>query len=200
MSAGTAAKARAITSPVSDPTCVSMTTRIGPQRAAHTAKRTRNGVADPRRRDVVTASVALAHADAERGHTNAEVAARYALEPRTVSDWRRTGPPEARAFAGFLFESSDPWRWIASMKALARQRVFRDWTDDELIQHFHALRAKEKELESLDTVQDLRPGVSWLDRAAAKERDAGVDEKLSGLMREFAARGISEARVFGRGW
>lgn len=194
----TAARARAKTPDVIAETCI-MGPRMPAQRAPSTTKRAPAGV-DPRRRDALTASVAIAHDDSEARQTDAQVGARHGLEARTVNDWRRTGPPEARAFASFLFESSDPYRWIASMKALAKQKVFRARSDEQLIDRFHELRGHEKRLEGVDNGQDLTPGLSWIDRAAAKERDAAVDEEISALMREFAARGISEARVFGRGW
>lgn len=202
MSAATAAKAPARTSPVSDPTCQNMAHRIGPVRAPSTAKRRTNGV-DLRRRDVLTLSVAHAHNDAERGRTDADVVRRYAtadrpLKVRTVNDWHRIGPPEARAFAAYLLTCSDPFRLEANVRATIKQRALSMLSNSELIDRYRELLALEPRVEADDRVMNLTRGACWMKRAAASERDAAIDAEKAACEREFAARGITEAEVFGR--
>lgn len=198
----TRSRAAAKIAPVSDPMCESMPGRMGPVRAPSTAKRRTNGV-DRRRRDVLTLSVAHAHNDAARGLTDTEVARRYSeavrpIKARTVNDWHRIGPPEARAFAAYLLACSDPYRLEAHVKALVKGIAIRKLNREQLIDRFHELRAREKELEGADNGNDVRRGMCWLERAAQKERDAAVEEELAAVMREFAARGLTESEVMDR--
>lgn len=181
---------------------MSMPARIAAQRAPSTAKRQTNGV-DLRRRDTLTLSVAHAHNDSERGQTDRDLAQRYsaAIRPvkvRTVNDWHRIGPPEARAFAAYLLVCSDPFRVEAWVRATAKQRVLANLSDAELIERYRELLAIEPRVEADDRVKDVSRGICWIKRAAASERDAAIDAEKAAAEREFAARGITEAQVFGR--
>lgn len=169
-------------------------------RAPSTAKRQANGV-DMRRRDVLTLSVAHAHNDAERGRSDSDLARRYtaAVRPvkvRTVNDWHRIGPPEARAFAAYLLVVSDPYRIEAAVRATVKQRALSKLSDAELIDRYRELLAIEPRVEADDRVKDVSRGLCWLQRAAASERDAAIDAEKAACEREFAARGLTERDVF----
>lgn len=177
-----------------------MSRRIGPLRSPRTAKRSTNGV-DLRRRDVLTLSVAHAHNDAERGHTDADVARRHStpgrpLKVRTVNDWHRIGPPEVRAFASYLLACSDPYRLEAMVRSVVKQRAVERLSNAELIERYRELLAVEPRAEADDRVDDVGRGVCWLKRAAASERDSAIDAEKAACEREFAARGITEREVF----
>lgn len=154
------------------------------------------GARDPRSRDVLNLAAAAAHADVDPDDQVATE--RRGKSRRTWSRARLEGPREIRAFQTYLFESPEPFRLEAHVKSLVKQIAIRKLSREQLIERFHELRAREKTAEGADNAQDVTPAVAWLDRAAAKERDAAVDEELAAVMREFAARGITEAEVLGR--
>lgn len=156
-----------------------------------------------RGRDVLIEGAAAAHADAELGRTDADVARRYTnagrkTSRRAASEWRRVAPPESREFHAYLLVVSDPYRIEASVRATVKQRVLSKLSDADLIDRFHELRGVEKELEGIDNATDLRRGVDWIARAAQKERDAAIESELAACFREFATRGLGEQDVFGR--
>lgn len=155
-----------------------------------------SGKLDPRRRDGLHLAAAAAHADVDPDD-------RLAAERRggTRRKWtyaRAQGPRAVREFQNYLLHTPEPFRLEAHIKSLVKQMTIRKLSREDLIERFHELRAREKELEGGDNGNDVRTGLSWLDRAAQKERDAAVEEELAAVMREFAARGITEADVFGR--
>lgn len=156
-----------------------------------------------RGRDVLVHGAALAHADAERGQTDAAVARRYSgagrrTSRRAASEWKRVAPPEAREFHAYLLVVSDPYRIEASVRATVKQRAVGKLSTPELIARYIELRALEKAIEGVDNGNDVRVGMEWLERATQKERDSAVDAELAACCREFAARGLSEGEVFGR--
>lgn len=152
-----------------------------------------SGQLDPRRRDVLAAGAAAAHADVDPDDQIAT--RRRGKSRRTWARARLDGPRELRAFQTYLFQSPEPFRLEAHVKSLVKQIAIRKLSRAQLIERFHDLRSREKQLEGSDNGNDVRPGLGWLDRAAAKERDAAVDEELAAVMREFAARGIREDEV-----
>lgn len=192
MSAGTAAKARARTSPVIEPACVSMARRMPAQRAQRTAK------TDPRGRDFLAAAAAMAHADAERGKKDREAMRRYGTSRRSHSRWRTEGPPALRDAGAYLLACSDPFRADAFLRATDKMRVLARLSDAALIERYHELLRYEPQVEANDRVLDVSRGVSWMDRAAASERDAAIEAEKAACAREFARRGLTEAEVFGR--
>lgn len=156
---------------------------------------------DPRGRDVIAAVAGLAHADAERGHTAADVARRYSgagrrTSRRAASEWTRTGTPEHREFTAYLLVVSDPYRIEASIRSTIKQRAISRLSNAELIHRYHELLAIEPRVEADDRVLCVTRGACWLQRAAASERDAAIDAEKAACEREFAARGITEAQVF----
>lgn len=155
-----------------------------------------------RGRDVLTASAALAHADAEHGQPDALVARRYSAagrktSRRAASEWKRVAPPESREFHAYLLVVSDPYRIEASVRATVKQRALSKLSDADLIERYHELLQHEPVVEAQDRVLTVSRGVSWLDRAAASERDASIEAEKAACAREFASRGITEAQVFG---
>jgi hypothetical protein len=174
----------------------SMQTTIASLAQGRTAK------ADPRGRDVLTAVVGMAHADAERGRTAADVARRYTrsgrkTSRRAASEWTRVGTPEHREFTAYLLVVSEPYRIEASVRATIKQRAISKLSDAELIDRYRDLLALEPRVEADDRVMGVTRGASWLDRAAASERDAAIDAEKAACEREFAARGITEGQVYG---
>lgn len=147
-----------------------------------------------RARDILGMSAALLHVDLDPDDQLA--VHRRGKSRRTWNRARHEGPTEVRAFQTYLLQSTDPYRLLAHVKALVKGIAIRKLTRAELVERFHELRAREKELEGKDNGNDVRRGLGWLERAAQKERDAAVEEELAAVMREFAARGITEAEVF----
>lgn len=149
-------------------------------------------------RDALASSAAAAHADAEPD--DAASAVRHGWSRRTSNRARHEGPQQLRAFQVYLLNSPEPYRLEAHIRSLVKQRAMRNRSTTDLISDYHELRQREKATEGADNANDVRTGMAWLDRAAQKERDAAVDEELAAVMREFAARGITEREVFeGRG-
>lgn len=155
-----------------------------------------SGKLDPRRRDVLHLAAGAAHADVDPDDRVA--AQRRGGTRRKWTYARAQGPRALRDFQTYLLESPEPFRLEAHIKSLVKQMAIRKLSRADLIARFHELRGREKQLEGADNGNDVRAGLSWLDRAAQKERDAAVEEELAAVMREFAARGITEAEVFGR--
>lgn len=196
-----ASRAAARKAGISSETCV-MPERMPPLRAPSTAKRRANGV-DLRRRDVLSLSVAHAHNDAGAGLTDVEVARRYSeavrpVKTRTVNDWHRIGPPEARAFAAYLLVCADPFRLEANVRATVKQRALAKLSNADLIERYHELLAIEPRVEADDRIKDVSRGLCWLKRAAASERDAAIDAEKAACEREFAGRGLTETQVMDR--
>jgi len=151
---------------------------------------------DLRTRDTVAQAAANAHADSEPSDKAA--ALRHHCSRRTTQRWRTDGrgsPPDA--FQLYLMNSPHPYRHVAQTKAMAKWKVIETKTKDELIARFHELRGMEKCLEGADNSNDVSRGISWMERARAKEGDAAVDEEISAIMYEFQSRGIAEEEVFG---
>lgn len=146
-----------------------------------------------RAQDALTHAAAAVHADVDP--CDQAATARRGKSRRTWNRARHEGPAEVRAFQLYLLNSPEPFRLEAHVKSLVKQRAFRDLTDTQLIERYHELRPREKQLEGADCANDVCRGLAWLDRAAAKERDAAIDEELAAVFREFAARGITEADV-----
>lgn len=195
MRAGTRARASASTGPVSDPTCVNMPRTVGARGPRHTAR------TEPRGLDVVAAAVGLAHADAERGHTAAEVARRYSTAGRKASrrranEWTRVGPPELREITSYLLVVSNPYRIEASIRTTVKQRAIGKLSTPALIERYHELLELEPTVEAQDRLGEVVRGMPWVERAALSERNAAVDAEKAACEREFAARGITERDVF----
>ena len=158
-----------------------------------TTGKQRNGN-DPRRRDVTAMLAAGVHSDAD---PTGSVMGRSS---RRVRQWKSdgAGSPQDQFDRWFDQLSKDRrFRIISHLKALAKAEAVESLSDADLIARFHELRAAEKTREGEDTCLDLRRGVSWVDRARMKERDACLDEEVAAVCREFASRGITEAEVFG---
>ena len=152
------------------------------------------GTMDPRRRDALAGAAARAHRDAEPD--DGEAAPRHGRDRRTLNHWANGGPPAVRHHQRYLLAVADPWRLVAETKTTAKHRTVSSLDRDALIERYHELRRREKAVEGEDNGADVCRGVCWLDRAAAKERDAAVNEELAAVMREFASRGITEAEVW----
>jgi hypothetical protein len=99
--------------------------------------------------------------------------------------------------SSYLMNCPDPLRIVAWAKGLAFDG-YRRKTDAELIQSYRDLLEYEPEVEAADRITDVSRATSWLDRAAASERDASVDEQKAAHERIFAERRIPLERVFGR--
>lgn len=153
-------------------------------------------VMHPRTRDVLNATAARAHADAEPNDRDA--VARHGKSRRTWARARLEGPIEVRAFQTYVWASPDPYRLVAETKTTAKHRVIARLSDAELIERYIELRPRDKRLEAEDSADDFTRGVPWLDRSASSERDAAVNEEKAACEREFACRGIGEERVLGR--
>ena len=158
---------------------------------------------NPRGRDVIAMSAGLAHADAELGHTAADVARRYSsagrkTARRTASEFTRVGTPELRDLTTYLLVVSDPYRIEAHVRVTIKQRVFAQFSDAELIERYHELLQYEPQVEADDRALDVSQGVSWLDRAAASERDSAIDAEKAACEREFERRRITEEDVWAR--
>lgn len=151
------------------------------------------GQLDPRRRDALQLAAAHAHADAEPD--DVESARRHGTSRRTSNRSRHEGPRQLRAFQVYLLNSPEPYRLEAHVRSLVKQRAMRNRSTTDLIADYHELRAREKTTEGADSANDVTSGIGWLERAAQKERDAAVDGELAAVMREFAARGITEREV-----
>ena len=157
---------------------------------------------NPRFRDMIATSAGLAHADSERGLTDAAVARRYStagrkVSRRTANEWRRTGPPEVREFSIYLLACSDPFRIEASIKATVKQIVIAKLSDQELVHRYRELLEYEPIVEAEDRVLDVERGACWLRRAAASERDSAINAEKAACERELAARGLTETEVLG---
>lgn len=150
---------------------------------------------DPRRRDVLAAAAARAHADAEPD--DQEAAARHGVSRRTGTRWRHEGPPVVRGFQTYLWGSPDPWRVAQDAVAVAKHRTVSERSTADLIEDYRALLAHECDVEAEDRRCDVTRGTSWLDRSAASVRDAAVDAHKAAIEREFACRGLTEEEVFG---
>lgn len=149
---------------------------------------------DPRLCDALQLAAAAVHADSEPD--DAASAARHGWSRRTSNRARHEGPRQLRAFQLYLLNSPEPYRLEAHVRSLVKQRAMRNRSTSDLIADFHELRGREKATEGQDNANDVRHGLDWLERAAQKERDAAVEEELAAMMREFAARGVSERDVF----
>ena len=156
-----------------------------------TSKNTRNG---KRRQDALARSAALVHNLADTPETA------KALEKtgRTVRRWKRdgVGSPQHQYNRYFLVNPRK-YQLIAHLKALAKAEAIELLSTTDLITRFHEIREMEKIREGEDNALDMRRSVCWLDRAHMKERDAGLNEELAAIMREFAVRGITEEVVMG---
>lgn len=150
---------------------------------------------DPRRRDVLAAAAARAHADAEPD--DQEAAARHGVSRRSGTRWRHEGPPAVRGFQTYLRLSPNPWRLVAETRTTAKHETIRKLSHAGLVERIRELRAAEKSIEGVDNGHDVTPGLPWLDRAAQKERDAAVNEELAACFRECACRRLTEEEVFG---
>lgn len=144
-------------------------------------------------RDALVAAAAAVHADAEPD--DAASARRHGCSRRTSNRARHEGPRQLRAFQVYLLNSPEPYRLEAHIRSLVKQRAMRNRSTTDLIADFHELRAREKTTEGADSANDVTTGLGWLERAAQKERDAAVEAELAAIMREFAARGVTERDV-----
>lgn len=152
---------------------------------------------DPMIRDVIDALAAAAHGDTEPDDS-AAVARGAAPSRRTANRWRQAGRGSpAEAFGSFLLDCRDPFRMLAHVKALAKRAALAKLTNAELIERYRDLRIAEKQREAADTILDMDAAAGWLDRAAASERDAALDEECAAIERVFAERRITPAEVFG---
>lgn len=170
-----------------------MSRKVGTPAAVGTAKLA------PRGRDVLAMGAALAHADAERGMKDREAMQRYGTSRRSHSRWRTEGPPPVRDVAGYLLACSDPYRVEAYLRSVIKMRALSRLSDADLILRYHELLAHEPRVEAEDRIDDVTRGVCWLQRAAVSERDSAIDAEKAACEREFAARGLSESDVFGKG-
>lgn len=179
---------------------VIMESSVQRPRRARTANPPQGGQRiDPRRRDVIAAAAAAAHVDAEGGRPDRDAARRFSTSRRTVNRWTHDGPPAVREFSLYLLHSPDPYRVAVDALAIAKQHAIARKSTPDLIADYRALMQQECRVEAEDRMDDVQRGVSWLDRAAASARDAAVDAEKAACEREFAARGVTEAEVFGGG-
>jgi len=149
---------------------------------------------DPRRRDILIAAAARVHEDADSVST----ATMLGKTDRTGRRWKSDGRGSPQhAYSRYFLANPHKYRLLSHLKALAKAEAIQLLTNTALIARYHELHEMEKNLECQDTVTDLKRGVSWLDRAAMKERDAAIDEEIAAVCRELAARGITEEEVFG---
>lgn len=147
-----------------------------------------------RRMDALRAAAGLAHRDAAR--TSSSGAASYGTDARTQRRWFEEGPPVVREFTVFLSLADDVWRWVAHVKTTAKVLTLQKLTDEQLIERIRELRAREKAVEGEDNANDVRRGLTPLERAMAKERDAALDEELAAAFRVWAERPwLTEAEV-----
>ncbi len=170
-------------------------------RMAAVAKQ-RTAKTDPGGHDVLARGAAMAHADAEHGHTDAAVSRRYSaggrpVSRRAASEWKRVGPPELRQITAYLLVCSDPFRVEAHLRATVKMRALSKLSDRDLIERYHELLQHEPTVEAHDRIMDVSRGRSWLERAAASERDSAIDAEKAACEREFASRGITEREVLG---
>lgn len=145
--------------------------------------------------DDVTARMAgAAHRDAEPDAVDA--ASRYGTSDRTQRRWWNDGPPIARDFGSYVMTCPKPFRILADVKTAAKVRHLEKMGNAELVEHFHDLRCQEKAIEGTDNANDCKRGMTMLDRAIDKERDAAVNEEEAACLRIFAARRMTEEEVF----
>ncbi len=76
-------------------------------------------------------------------------------------------------------------------------RALSKLSDRDLIERYHELLQHEPTVEAHDRIMDVSRGRSWLERAAASERDSAIDAEKAACEREFASRGITEREVLG---
>ncbi len=174
-----------------------MESRVATRATKRTAKTPPDGHLTPRRRDVLAQSAAQAHADAEHRTTDQEAADRFGTSRRSHARWRGEGPPELRQMTAYLLVCSDPFRVEAHLRATVKMRALSKLSDRDLIERYHELLQHEPTVEAHDRIMDVSRGRSWLERAAASERDSAIDAEKAACEREFASRGITEREVLG---
>lgn len=149
---------------------------------------------DPFTDEVAHGSAARAHRNGHEGLSDKKVAALHQVSRRTANRWEHEGPPQLTHYA-----MNTPFKFplIGHLRAAAMEEI-RNETREELIDRTRALLRHEKACEGADNVNDVSQGVNWLDRAAHKEKDAGVELELAARFKRCAELRIPEHEIFGR--
>lgn len=152
----------------------------------------RNGSRSPEKNrapfalDAARTLAGVAHADA---HPSPKASAkRNGRHLGTEYVWRKVGPPP---LVNYMLNCEFPFRLVAWAKAVAKKNAIDRLTAPQLIQRYHEILQAEKKVEAKDTALDLNRHASWLDRAAASERDAALDEEKAAIERRFAELRLS---------
>lgn len=144
------------------------------------------------------AGAALAHADSHPCTTT--VARVHGVTPRTAQRWARPadsqGSPQER-YDRYLATSPDAFRLHAHNEATIVQRRLTRLSDKELIDRVHELDREDATGEGADNAAKVSRGIPLEERAAIAERDAAIELERAACLRELAARGRSEADVYG---
>lgn len=152
-------------------------------------------------RDVRRRAAGIAHGDAHRGLTDAEIAARHGELARSRRSWardRQIGYPGQHQMAAYLRGCDDPIRVAAWARAEAFAVTLDRLSDADLVHSYRELLCHEPAVEAEDRTATVSRGVDWLERRATSERNASVDEQKAAHEHLFEVRGITEDDVFGR--
>lgn len=155
--------------------------------------------ARPRQTKSATDPIALDvhHALAAKAHEDADGCPKRSIaSARSARRWRQEGKGSpCDSFGQYLMGVDDPFRVLANVRAVALASI-ETLSRAETITEYRKVVASEKAREAENTVLDLTRGASWLDRAAASERDAGVDLRKAALERRLAQLRVTDAEVW----
>lgn len=155
---------------------------------------------DPYAHDASDALAAKAHQGATDGMNDKQVGNRNGVTQRTANNWRNhgRGSPVAQ-FGMYMVNCPNPWRLVSHVKAIALRHTVEQMSRAELIAEYRRIRTRGIHAEATDTSLDLTPGACWLDRAAASEADAGLDELAAAIERRFAELRprVTDAEILG---
>ncbi len=147
---------------------------------------------DPRRTDVMKAASGQAHADTYPSDKKCAIALKTTRE--TANRWKRNGGP-VESFALYMENAPDRFRAQAHIISRRIQEDLERLTNAELIAEYHKTIKAEPHVEAEDRTLDVTPGIAWLDRAAASERDSAIDARKAAIERLFAVRRLTEQQV-----
>ena len=152
--------------------------------------------ADPRRSYAMARSSGHAHADIYPSDSKCALA--LGIHRATANRYRKNGG-RLQELADYVTNAPDTFRIMAHLESWNIQKRIKNLPTPDLTKRYHEVLQEERDAENDDSKLDVLLGSSWLDRARASERDAAINLEKSGIEREFAARGVTEAEVWRRG-